>query len=262
MVGKPCGYTSRIDGDACGSASSAAASRSTRTATSGVRREERPRPRPRRAIAEDRKGSVWVEPLAGLSRFQNGHFTTLTTATDRRGRRADAGRRQRRLHLGRRELGVGADALHPAKWTRWPTNLSHESSTGSATRPTGCQTTFTWKSGSAAVRSRRRTLWVATGPGIDGDRSAPAAAHPPARAASRSIAGSSTDGRCPRSATLELPAADVEPAESSSARSACQPPRSSASATCSRARTTNGSTPAHARKRPTRTCRRVTIDSG
>ena len=59
------------------------------------------------AIYEDRKGSLWVSAVGGVSRFQNGRFTSLTPKNgpfDRH--RAVARRRQRRLHLDGRQRRV------------------------------------------------------------------------------------------------------------------------------------------------------------
>ena len=213
---------------------------------------------------EDDKGGVWLSTSAGVSRYSE-RTPHLDHASQRAvdGSRARADRGSRRLHLGRRELRRRHDSLpSSAKWTRSRRNPAHQLEYALYDESDGMQQgSQTWQSGVGGVRGGDGRLWVATGLGMtvidprqpSADATAAAAAHRerhrrwPAASRRRVIS------RCHQARRR---------CASSTAPSACRRRRSCASATCSRAWTTNGCTPATCARRPTPTFRPATTASG
>ncbi len=160
------------------------------------------------AIDEDRKGSVWVSSLAGLSRFQNGHFTTLTTVNG-----PFAGVVPTLVEDNDGYIWVGVNAgsglmrLNPAEIDKVATNSSHEVEYRLYDVSDGLPGDLQWTSRPAAVRARRRPPLAghARRARRSSIRSSCRASTGPRRPAS--IAWSSMDGRCPRSATSNCPPA-------------------------------------------------------
>ena len=115
------------------------------------------------AVSEDRKGSVLGELIAGLSRFQNGRFTTLTTTN---GPFAGVVPTLVEDNDGYIWLGVNAGSglmrLNPAEIDKVATNPRTKSSDRLTDISDGLPGYLQWNSRPAAVRAGDGRLWLAT----------------------------------------------------------------------------------------------------
>ena len=139
------------------------------------------------AFLEDKSGAVWVATSGGLSRYQNGRFTSLTKANaplvdlvpvlveDDEGY----------IWVGV-NTGVGVIRFHPREVDRMASNPGHHIEYALYDGTDGLQQApLTWQSGVGAVRARDGKLWLTSGPGIAVIDPQPAAAQPPAVRAAR-----------------------------------------------------------------------------
>lgn len=158
------------------------------------------------AISEDRKGSVWVSSVAGLSRFQNGRFTTLTTVN---GPFAGVVPTLVEDNDGYMWMGVNAGAglmrLNPAEIDKVATNRSHEVEYRLYDVSDGLPGDFQWTSRPAAVRAGDGRIWLATraGASVIDPRQLPTIHRPAPPRIDRVV----VDGRAiPSAGKIELPA--------------------------------------------------------
>jgi ligand-binding sensor domain-containing protein/two-component sensor histidine kinase len=158
------------------------------------------------AISEDRKGSVWVSSVAGLSRFQNGRFTTLTTVN---GPFAGVVPTLVEDNDGYIWMGVNAGAglmrLNPAEIDKVATNRSHEVEYRLYDASDGLPGDFQWTSRPAAVRAGDGRIWLATraGASVIDPRQLPRIHRPAPPRIDRVV----VDGRAiPSIGNIELPA--------------------------------------------------------
>ena len=120
------------------------------------------------AFLEDKSGAVWVATSGGLSRYQNGRFTSLTKANapfvdlvpvlveDDEGY----------IWVGV-NTGVGVIRFHPRELDRMASNPGHHIEYALYDETDGLQQApLTWQSGVGAVRASDGRLWLTSGPGL------------------------------------------------------------------------------------------------
>jgi ligand-binding sensor domain-containing protein/signal transduction histidine kinase len=120
------------------------------------------------AIIEDRRGVVWVSTSGGVSRYQNGRITTITSANaplndlvpvlleDLEGQ----------IWVGVNS-GAGVIRFHPAEVDKVAGNPGHQLEYALYDGSDGLQEgSQTWQSGVGGVRGADGRLWVATGLGL------------------------------------------------------------------------------------------------
>ena len=117
---------------------------------------------------EDKSGAVWVATAGGLSRYQNGRFTSLTKANaplvdlvpvlveDDEGY----------IWIGV-NTGVGVIRFHPREMDRVASNPAHHIEYALYDETDGLeQAPLTWQSGVGAVRAPDGRLWLTSGRGL------------------------------------------------------------------------------------------------
>jgi len=117
---------------------------------------------------EDKSGAVWVATAGGLSRYQNGRFTSLTKANaplvdlvpvlveDDEGY----------IWVGV-NTGVGVIRFHPREMDRMASNPGHQIEYALYDETDGLQQApLTWQSGVGAVRAPDGRLWLTSGAGL------------------------------------------------------------------------------------------------
>ena len=115
-------------------------------------------------IVEDRTGAIWIGTTAGISRFEDGRFTTLTPAN---------GIPERTSSIVEDDEGFlwasGARGLvrfNPREVERLESNPSHQIEYALYDRSDGLPSALSSQSRPSAVRSRDGTLWFATAGGV------------------------------------------------------------------------------------------------
>jgi signal transduction histidine kinase/ligand-binding sensor domain-containing protein len=125
-------------------------------------------PGPVVGLLEDRNGGVWVSTAGGVSRYQNGRFTSITQANapvvdlvpvlveDDEGY----------IWVGVNS-GVGVIRFHPRELDRVAANPAYHIEYALYDETDGLQRApLTWQSGVGAVRARDGRLWLTSGAGI------------------------------------------------------------------------------------------------